>query len=229
MTPATTLDTELRRAEHDPDGLRAFHALRRRIVRQELAPGAPLREQTLAAEYGISRPRIRAVFASLEQRGLVQREPNRGAVVRRSTLAELLHLYDVREALEGMAARLATQNVRPESWQDLVELFGAPTEAAVESSDVETFLAHNECLRTRMLTACANPALTDALAPLYDRTSMSMRRLVLSTSRAREALGEHRAVLAAMRRGDADGAERQKRLNLQSARRALQRYHSFLL
>lgn len=128
-----------------------------------------------------------------------------GAVVRRQTAAELLHVFDVREVLEGLCARQATENAPPESWQDLVALFGVPTVALLEAGDIAGYLRHHETLRQRMLAACANPVLIDMLRPLHERVGFVMRRLVLTTSRADEALAEHRAVLAAMRAGGRRG------------------------
>lgn len=214
-------------------GPRGHHAvletLGRRIVAHDLLPGTRLREQSLAEEFGVSRARVREVLAALEERGLVAREPNRGAVVRRQTAAELLHVFDVREVLEGLCARQATENASPDSWQDLVELFGAPTAALLKAGDIAGYLRHHETLRQRMLAACANPVLVDMLRPLHERVGFVMRRLVLTTNRADEALAEHRAVLAAMRAGDATDAERLKRLQIRSARDALERYQQFLL
>ena len=99
-----------------------FEALRVRIAQQEIAPGAKLRETDLAAEFKVSRARVREAIASLESRGLVQRIPNRGAVVMRLDLSQVFYIYDLREVLEGLAARLATQNVPAESWREDLEL-----------------------------------------------------------------------------------------------------------
>ena len=60
--------------------------LRERIARQDIAPGAKLREHELAAEFGVPRTRIREVFGALESRGLIERIPNRGAIVSRLDL-----------------------------------------------------------------------------------------------------------------------------------------------
>ncbi|MGG5810005.1 GntR family transcriptional regulator [Falsiroseomonas sp. CW058] len=232
-TPATTSPHEGAPAE--PDGHPAASAahilqvLRRRIVQGDIAPGVPLVEMSLAAEFATSRAKIREVLAMLDERGLVERRPNRGAVVRRATLGELRHLFEVREALEGMAARLAAQNAAPGSWRKLVELFGAPTEALVEAGDATGYVARHERLRTRILEEARNPVLTATLAPLYDRTAAVMRRLVLVTNRPREALAEHRAVLAALAARDPDAAEACKRAQLRSARLALEHYSAFVL
>jgi len=206
-----------------------FEALRRRILRSELPPGARLREQDIADAHGVSRPRVREVLSLLEARGLVDREPNRGAVVRRPSLAELLNIYDVREALEGMCARLAAARAAPESWQDLVDLFAGPTEHALKAGDIDTYVAHYLELRARMLEAAQNDVLVATLQPLHDRTSTVMRRLILVTGRAEDGLREHQAVVAALRAGDADAAEAAKRAQIRAARAALERYHRFVL
>jgi DNA-binding GntR family transcriptional regulator len=203
--------------------------LRRIIISQDLPPGARLREQSLAEQFGVSRARIREALAALEQTGLIEREPNRGAVVRRPSAAELLQIFDVREALEGLCARLATEKVPPASWQDLVDLFGEPTERMVVEGDVAGYLRSHDQLRRRMLDAAGNPVLAASLQPLTDRTGPVMRRLVLVTDRIQVALLEHRAILAAMRRGDAEEAERLKRTQIRSAREAVERYHAYLL
>ena len=203
--------------------------LRQIIVDHHLPPGSRLREQGLAEQFGVSRARIREVLAALEQTGLIEREPNRGAIVRRASAAELLQIFDVRESLEGLCARLATQNLPPESWEDLVALFAAPTEALVENGDVSGYLHNHALLRQRMLEAARNPILVASLQPLTDRTGMVMRRLLLMTNRMRDALHEHRAILAAMRRGDAEEADRLKRIQIRSARTAVERYHAYLL
>jgi DNA-binding GntR family transcriptional regulator len=203
--------------------------LRRRIVQGDIPPGAALVETSLAVEFGSSRAKIREALTMLDERGLVERRPNRGAVVRRATLQELCHLFDVREALEGFAARLAAQNARPGSWRKLAELFGAPTEALIQAGDAAGYVAHHERLRSQILEEARNPVLTATLAPLYDRTAMVMRRLVLVTNRPRDALMEHRAVLDALQARDPDAAEALKRAQLRSARMALENHSAFVL
>ena len=105
-------------------GGEVLEALRRRIVDHELPPGTRLREQDLAGEYKVSRARIRDTFGILEERGLIERIPNRGAVVIRLEAHRIDELVEVREVLEAQMVRLATEKAAPESWDDLVELFG---------------------------------------------------------------------------------------------------------
>ena len=203
--------------------------LRDRIARQEVAPGARLREQELAAEFGVPRTRIRDAFAVLEGRGLIERVPNRGAVVARLDLSQVFHIYDVREVLEGLSVRLATENADPESWQGLVDRFDRPMGRHVEKGDYDSFLAGYAEFRTRVAEAAANPVLADMLDSIYEKTQALIRRIIILPGRAEVGLAEHRAVLEAMRAGDASLAEERRRTNMRSAKEFLRRYERFVL
>lgn len=204
-------------------------ALRERIARQDIAPGARLREQELAAEFDVPRTRIRDAFAVLEGRGLIERVPNRGAVVARLDLSQVFHIYDVREVLEGLSVRLATDNVDPAGWQDLVEQFGDPMGRHVEEGDYDAFLDGYATFRSRVSQAAANPVLADMLDSIYEKTQALIRRIIILPGRAEVGLGEHRAVLEAMRNGDAALAEERRRNNMRSAKEYLRRYERFVL
>ena len=203
--------------------------LRERISRQTLLPGSKLLEQDLSTEFGVSRARVREALSVLEQRGLVARLPNRGAVVARLDLPQIFEIYDVREVLEGACARLATQKMPVESWQDLVDLFGDPIAEDVRRSDFEAYIAKLEELRRRTIEGAQNPLLADMLSNIQDRTRAIIRRIIILPGRAEIGLQEHRAVLRAMRAGDADGAETAKRANIRSGANYLKRFQSFLM
>ena len=203
--------------------------LRQRIARQEVPPGAKLREHELASEFGVPRTRIREVFGALESRGLIERIPNRGAVVMRLDPDQVFQLYDVREVLEGLCVRLATENVAPESWQDLVEHFRGPMAGFVRDGDFEAYIAGYERLRQRVIEAARNVVVAQMLDTIYEKTNVVIRRIIILPGRAEVGLREHQAVLAAMRRGDANEAERLKRQNLRSAKETLMRFRSYVL
>jgi DNA-binding GntR family transcriptional regulator len=204
-------------------------ALRERIADHRLAPGERLREQELAGEFGVARAKIRDAFALLESRGLIERIPNRGAVVARLDLSQVFHIYDVREVLEGLAVRLATEREHPEHWQDLVELFDAPMGRHVEEGDYDAFLGGYAAFQQRVVAAAGNPVVADMLDSIHEKTQMIIRRIIILPGRAEVGLGEHRAVLAAMRQGEADAAERLRRDNMRSARDFLRRFERYVL
>jgi DNA-binding GntR family transcriptional regulator len=206
-----------------------LQALRERIARHELPPGGKLLEKNLSAEFGVSRARIRDVLAVLQQRGLVRRIPNRGAVVESLDLEKITDLYAVREVVEGLAARLAAERIPPESWQDLIVLFGKPMEDDIRRGDFDAYVKKLELLRERMLAGAGNPVLADIIGNIQDRARMIMRRVVILPGRAETGLKEHRAMLQALRRGDGAAAEACMRANIRSGLAFLHRFQSFLL
>ena len=203
--------------------------LRERIARQDVAPGAKLGEQELAAEFAVPRTRIREVLGVLESRGLIDRIPNRGAVVSRLELDHVFHLYDVRAVLEGLCVRLATENASPGTWDEFVELFGAPMDEFVANRDFDAFIVVYERFRRRIIEWARNPVAARMLDSIYEKTNVVIRRIVILPGRAKEGLSEHRAVVAAMRAGDGEAAERLKRINLQNAKDSLRRFQKYVL
>lgn len=213
-----------RRVAHD-----IFEALRVRIAQQQIAPGAKLRETDLAAEFKVSRARIREAIAALEGRGLVQRIPNRGAVVMRLDLSQVFYIYDLREVLEGLAARLATQNVPAENWRADLERYRGPMKALIEHGDLDGYIGHYEELRRRLIDAAGNPVLAEMLDTIYEKTQVLIRRIIILPGRAEVGRQQHVAMLEAMCRGDAEGAERLRRVGLRSARDSLEKYQRYIL
>lgn len=218
-----------RRARSASSVLEVLQALRERIARQDVPPGAKLREHDLAEEFGVPRTRIREALGLLENRGLIERIPNRGAVVARLDLSQIFHLYDVRAVLEGLCVRLATTKAPPETWQEFVDLFGEPMEAHVRAGDFDAFLANYERFRRRFIECANNPVAAQMLDSIYEKTNVVIRRTVILPGRAQTGLVQHRAVVAAMRQGDAEAAERLKRANLEGAKEYLRRFEKYVL
>lgn len=212
-----------------PAGPDMLQVLRARIGAQEIPPGAKLGENDLAEEFGVPRTRVREVLAALEQRGLVERIPNRGAVVTRLDLSHVFQIYDVREVLEGLCVRLATQNVSPHSWQDLLDQFKGPMGDLIKQENLDQYIAGYETFRRRIVMAANNPLLAEMLDTIFEKTQVLIRRIIILPGRAEVGRREHIAVLEAMRRGDADEAERLRRANMRSARAYLERYQKYVL
>lgn len=92
----------------------AYEQIRQAIVEGQYAPGQRLIEQRIAEELQLSRTPVREALHRLEAEGLVQSEPNRGAVVRALSLDDIADIYGLRARLEGYAAELAAQRATPE-------------------------------------------------------------------------------------------------------------------
>lgn len=206
-----------------------LEVLRARIAQQQIAPGAKLRETDLAAEFGVPRTRIRDALAGLEQRGLVQRLPNRGAVVMRLDLSQVFYIFDLREVLEGLCARLATENAPPERWREDLEHFKGPMKDLIDRGDLDGYIERYEQLRRRLIEAAGNPLLAEMLDTIYEKTQVLIRRIIILPGRAEAGRQQHVAMLEAMCGGDAQQAEQLRRAVLRSAKGALEKYQRYIL
>lgn len=208
-----------------------LEVLRQRIASHQIPPGTKLVEERLAAEFGTTRPRLREVFSALEALGLVTRIPNRGTIVSKLELNQVFEIYEVREALEGMCARLAAEKSTPEMWQDLVEMYapGGQMEAYIADKNIEAFFEVYNQLRHRLIETADNPVLTGMLDSILEKCKVIMKRVMILPGRAEEGLLEHRAILQALQEGDPDKAERVRRENIRSAVAHLKRYQTWVL
>ena len=105
---------------------KVYHALKGAILSMDIyaqEDTPKLDERRLAEDLGVSRTPVREVLSRLEQEGLVQNIPRRGAFVVRKTKTEILEMICVWSALEGLAARLATQHATDRELAELRELF----------------------------------------------------------------------------------------------------------
>lgn len=206
-----------------------LRTLRDRIVDGYYPQGLKLVENELANEFKVSRPMLREILAELENQGLVEKKPNRGTMVRRVDTESLLEIMEIREVLEGLAARLAAQKSRPEDWRDLEEVFGEKAESMVDHLEFENFLGLVAEFRERMVKASHNRELSKLIYSLFAKITIVQRRVVILPGRMKQSIDEHRAVLKAIMSGDPDKAEEAKRENLRTARQYLTKYKSWVL
>jgi len=203
--------------------------IRTRIVSQTLLPGSRLRESQFAEVFNVSRARVRDAFGILEERGLIERIPNKGAVVMRLEADDIYDLFEVREVLEAQMVRLATMKSVPGDWDELIELFGDPLEKRVAGNDLDAYMAAIAEFRNQCINAARNDVLKGLLDSIYDRVQGMTRRLTLVPGRALKGFHQHQEILQAMRSGDADRAEMLKRENIRSAQEWFQKYQKYLL
>lgn len=206
-----------------------YEALRTRIANHELPPGSKLRENDLAKEFGVSRTRLREVFGALEQRGLIERIPNRGAIVMRLELKQASDLYDVREYLEALCVKRATINAPDGTWDDMVQKIDALSQRTMDDESFELYLSYLDDFRNRIIQHADNPILSNMLDLVLDKTQVLARRVVILPGRIEEALRMHSELLRAMQRRDSVEAERSRREILSTAREMLDKYQRFVL
>ena len=184
---------------------RAYDHLREEIVAGRLQPGAELAEVALSERLGVSRGPIREALGRLASEGLVTVRPRRGAVVRSLSKEEFLELYQVREALEMMAVKLAVPRLRAEDFEALQGLIEAMASHA-ERDEVAEFFEANAAFHVRLFEASGNGKLQELYRQLLGQLGRYRSRSVLLRGNLQRSVAEHAAILRAAKRGDADRA-----------------------
>jgi DNA-binding GntR family transcriptional regulator len=183
-----------------------YRTLRQAIMDGALAPGERLRSDALASELRVSRTPVREALRKLEAEGLVDHSGSR-LVVRAFSEQDLTELFFVREALEGMAARLAAENGTPSEIAEIRELL----------DDMETVRRRGDLGALRRLTGefhqlvCRtshNNRLLQSLKALLDSARQIQTSTLYGEGRAAAALQEHRDLVAAIAARDGDEAEK---------------------
>jgi DNA-binding GntR family transcriptional regulator len=152
-------------------GRQVYEHLLRQFFSGELAPGTALREGELAAKLGVSRTPIREALGRLSEYGVVESRPNHVAIVRRLGRDELIHLHQVREALEGMAIELACGKLTDADFARLDAL----AEAARDPSAPQYFRMSDELdvgLHQLIADRSGNPILAREIRRLHDMTML---------------------------------------------------------
>lgn len=192
-----------------------YRQLRRAVLEGRLVPGQRLVETELARMLGVGRAAVRTALARLEQEGVVERSPNRGARVRLLTEEEAVEILEARAALECLVARYAATRATSE---DLRELRAVVREMAACARKGDT-LGYTECNR-RFHEALVRASRHATAARLLDSLRAQMvryqYRTVLAPGRLPRSLEEHRAIVDAVAARDPDAAEASMRAHLQA-------------
>jgi DNA-binding GntR family transcriptional regulator len=179
------------------------------ILEGELKPGERLRAEALAQRYGTSRTPIREALVQLEGQGLVEIEPNRGAVVRTFDRDDVRDLYEVRALLEPAAAARAAQRI---SADDLDRL-----EALCADASVDEQIVGNEAFHRIIVEAAGSPRLEVAMRAASG-IPRAFRSLFWHDDRQRaESVLCHRRLVSALRAGDSQLAEAVMRMHILGA------------
>lgn len=143
-----------------------YSAIHQSIMNGELPAGSRLRIRDLAAQVGTSVMPVREAIRRLEEAGLAERVPHKGAVVKSLTFEELVQVYDVRLLLEVEAARLGAQRITQVEATAMKAEFDA-MRAAILDGRVVALLDHDEELLSILYRASGNPVLMNTVRGLW--------------------------------------------------------------
>jgi GntR family transcriptional regulator, trigonelline degradation regulator len=182
--------------------------LRQAIVEHRLKPGQRLIERELVEQIGVSRTTIREVLRQLAAEGLVATIPQRGAVVAVPTAEEALELYEVRGALESLAARRFVEHASDSQVQALRAAFGQveAVMSAGDDTDVLEMIQAKDLFYDILLKGSGNRAIHSILSGLTARVSVLRATSMSQPGRALQSVEEIRAIVEAIEARDADAA-----------------------
>src|SRR5450432_1965856 len=190
------------------------------IVNGDLQPGSKLSEQGLAASLGVSRGPLREAIRRLEGRKLLQRTPNIGVHVASLSPGDFYEVLQVREALEGMACALAARNMTDGELKALSELLEQHQQQKSVQEGTGYYQESKDFdFHFRIVKGSRNARLIQMLCEdLYYLLRVYRYKSRTKPGRAKQALREHKDIVAALMRRDPADAERKMRLHIGNAR-----------
>jgi len=198
------------RIEHESLDDKIYARLRALITERRLRPGERILQEQLAREMGVSRTPLVNALKRLAQERLVEWVSRRGIYVKRFTKRQMAWLFEVREALEGLSARLAAPRITPAEVDELTEMFRSldvsPTPAAVRK-----YVERDRYFHWRLVQITGNEQLAHAMDSVNMMFFAYQDGLVRP---AAETILEHWPILDALRRHDPEQAEAAMRLHI---------------
>jgi DNA-binding GntR family transcriptional regulator len=188
---------------------RAYESIKADIIIGQLPQGSKIIEADLAMKYGISRGPLREAIHRLEQNKLVVRIPHAGARVITLDHKMMADIYSAREALEGMAARLAARYMSNEEINSLHTLLDMHEDAIGETEGKAYFQREGDIdFHYRIAAASQNQWILENLnGELYQLIRMGRHQSGRSPARPSKALSQHRQIASAIEQGDEELAE----------------------
>ena len=178
--------------------------LRDRIIAGDFPGGMRLKSEELAARLGISRMPIREALRQLHAEGLVVIRRNQGASVVRLSPAEIMELFSIRAALEGLAARIAAERIEPKQTRMLQELL---LRMQRHADAPVRWIAGHDAFHDALCAVALMPRLAQQITLLRQQTRPYIRLYVSGHDDPEPRGLEHRMLLEALLGGSGDAAE----------------------
>jgi DNA-binding GntR family transcriptional regulator len=197
-----------------------FEMLKNRIIRWEYLPGQRLTEESLCAEFGVSRAPIREALQMLEDSQLVDKVPHRGCTVKQPDLDEINELYDVRLALElFVVEHLAGQGMAPASWEQLHQSWSSLLHQD-NPAELDPFrlARQDEAFHEALAKATGNQTLLNLLHTVNERLYFTRVTDITTLERLYTTCRQHLQILEHIRVGEVVKARRTTQANIEFGR-----------
>jgi DNA-binding GntR family transcriptional regulator len=184
-----------------------FEKLQKAIVEGEILAGSKISEPVLAKQFGISRGPLREALSRLEVCNLIERKPNVGARVISLSRQHLIEIYQIREALEGLAAALAAKNMTDDEIDELEKLL-RQHEKQIDEDQTYFQKEGDMDFHFRIVQGSKNLHLIDMFCnDLYHLIRLYRYQFGMVSKRISRAYVEHEHIVDALRQRDAERAQ----------------------
>jgi DNA-binding GntR family transcriptional regulator len=188
---------------------RAYAALKEVILSLDIydrPDEVRLDERQLAHDLGISRTPVREAMAQLEREGFVRSVPRRGVYVVRKSKQEVIELITAWAALEGMAARLITQNATDEEISELRKMFATFEDGRLHAK-LDEYSEVNIEFHQTIIRMSRNRVLVDLAENLFTHMHMIRRKTIGEGDRVTRSIHDHMNIIQALEARDTERAE----------------------
>lgn len=207
-------------AKHGSTAEQVRKAIREEIRNGVFEPGCRLTSDMLAERYHVSRTPVREALIRLEEEKLVSGAPNVGYELRQPDIAELCEIYELREALEGLAIERTVRNGTP---PELVEELRRFCELRRAGSDENELGASDLAFHSAICRHCGSATVRAVIENSLLLSTVFAVAPKLFRANRRKTNREHEEILAAVETGDAKRARRLLENHIASARKRLER------
>lgn len=225
-TARRSAETNRRATRSDglPSSEHVYRGLKDLIIGGELPPGSRLVELDLAARFGVSRTPVREALKRIAAEHLVEADAMRGLVVRTPEAAEVEEVYLVREVLDGLAVRLATERVTSDELARL-RLINETMREGIRAGHTDVIVNANIAFHDAIYRIAGNQTLARHGRELRNFVRRFSSEAFVSPTRVDAVLRDHQRVLEAMERRDPVAAERAASEHLRTARAYVAQLH----
>ncbi len=199
--------------------------IRNYIIEGKIKPGERLLEPNVAKLLGVSRTPLREAFLQLESEGFLKFNPRKGALVTETSLEDAEETYEIKGALEALAASLASSNITPQQIDELI-VINKKMESIANSKkkDYKNFLELNSIFHQKIYEVCGNEKLKKTIKTLRNQTLRYNYIFLSLLSHLNESVNEHYEIIQALKKGNQKEVELAVKNHNDSALRLLKNY-----
>jgi DNA-binding GntR family transcriptional regulator len=197
-----------------------FESLREAIISGLLKPGERMMEIQLAEEMGVSRTPVREAIRKLELEGLVVMIPRKGAYVAGLSLKDIADVFEIRGALEGLAAELAAERITDNELEEM-ERYLVIISEEIEAGDLSRVVETDTDFHSLIYKASRNNRLVQIISNLREQIQRFRTTSLANPGRMKNALEEHRKIVEAISTRDGELARKIAHEHIENAENSM--------